>query len=259
MSVLPLRWQGASRIDALRMLVEQRVDEWLSHWFLAVKAPGATVELIGGPRMEAVSSDARWYVLREGDAALHVRLGAGTIEHLGCRLVCIAVADDAGLAAGIGLRAVSALASSLFGSTVTRSLEPLNGTPGAADVGVRHGAVALQIAVGTLCFDLHASAALCARLSPAKAGQCSALVPRRDAIGPVDATLDAMLDLGQVSLADSLSLKPGEVLKTTIPVGADLRLLSPNGEEILAGTLVADGAHRALKLTHTYFQKGKSR
>jgi hypothetical protein len=259
MSVLPLRWQGATRIDGLRVLVEQRVDEWLSHWFVAGKVPGAAVELIGGPRVEAVSADARWYAIREGDAVLHVRLGASTIEHLGCRLVGIAVADDAGLAAGIGLRAVTALARSLFGNAVAGSLEPLNGTPGATEVGVRHGAVAMQIAIGTLRFDLHASAALCARLMPAKTGQCSPLVPRRDAIGPVDATLDAMLDLGQVSLAESLSLKPGEVLKTTIPVGAGLRLVSAHGEEILAGTLVADGAYRALKLTHTYFQKGKSR
>lgn len=259
MNVLPLRWQGASRIDGLRLVVEQRVDEWLSLWFVAGKAPGASVELIGGSRVEAVSADARWYAVRDGDAVLHLRLGANAIEHMGCRLASIAIADDAGLAAGIGLHAMSALARSFFGSAVTGSLVPLNGTPGIADVGLRHGAVAVQIAIGALNFDLHANAALCTRLLPAKSGSPSPLVPRRDAIGPVDATLDAMLDLGQVSLAESLSLKPGEVLKTTIPVGAGLRLVSAHGEEILAGTLVADGAHRALRLTHTYFQKGKSR
>jgi hypothetical protein len=135
----------------------------------------------------------------------------------------------------------------------------IDSMPAPVDIGSRFGAFGIQVSIGAIRIDIFANAALCARLLPSATITREPLVPRRAAIGPVDATLDAVLDLGQAVLADTLSLKPGEVLKTAIPVSAGLRLVSSRGEDLLGGMLVADGAHRALKVTQLHFKKETSR
>lgn len=259
MNVLPLRWQGASRAEALRALVDARIAEWASQWFAASKAPGVGVEAVAGHRPEQAGADARWHALRDGDAVLSLRLAGAAFEHLGCRLANITTADDSGLASGLGQRALTALARSLFGAQAPTVLSEIDGMPAPADIGPRFGALGVQVSIGTIRVEIYCNAALCALLVPAARVARDTLVSRRDAIGPVDATLDAVLDLGHAALADTLSLKPGEVLKTSIPVSAGLRLVSARGEEILGGTLVADGANRALKVTQLHFKKGTPR
>lgn len=258
MNVLPLRWQGASRADALRALLDARIAEWASQWMSASKASGVAVDAPADHRADQ-GGEGRWYTLRDGDALLSMRLSPRAFEHLGCLLAGTTTADDAGLSAGLGQRALTVLMRSLFGAQSPSSLTAIDGSPAPSDIGSRFGAFGMQLSIGVIRIELCANAALCARLVPPVQIAREPLVSRRAAIGPVDATLDAVLDLGQTVLADTLSLKPGEVLKTSIPVSAGLRLVSSRGDDILGGTLVADGAHRALKVTQLHFKKETSR
>ena len=73
---------------------------------------------------------------------------------------------------------------------------------------------------------------------PVGATATTPLVALREAVKPLDATFEAVLDLGQTALSDSMSLKPGEVLKTSIPVGAGIRIKAGDGTDIFSGTLV---------------------
>lgn len=258
MNVQPLRWQGASRAEALRALLDARVAEWASQWMTASRASGVAVDALEDHRPDP-GGEGRWHVLRDGDAILSMRVSSHAFEHLGCLLAGTATADDAGLSAGLGQRALAGLLRSFFGAQLPTSMTAIHGVPAKTEIGSRFGAFGMQLAIGAIRIELCANSALCARLVPPAQFAREPLVSRRAAIGPIDATLDAVLDLGQAGLADTLSLKPGEVLKTAIPVSAGLRLVSSRGEEILAGTLVADGAHRALKVTQLHFKKETSR
>ena len=129
------------------------------------------------------------------------------------------------------------------------------GVPANADIGARFGAIGVQVSVGTIRFELHFDSALCAALVPVRMPAGETLVARRDAVKTIDATFDAVLDLGTTPLAESLSFQPGEIIKTSIPLGAGLRLVSGDGDEILSGTLVAEDGHRALKVGKSHLQR----
>lgn len=255
-NVLPLRWQGAARIDRMRALVAERAKDWLAQW----AAPGAQlavdVESLGGQRPEISAQDIRWYALRGASGALTLRVAGAAFEHLACKLVGIVASDDAGMAAGIGERALTDLARAFFAANAPSSLTAVSGMPAAEEIGLRYGAVGVQVAIGTIRIELHFDAALCAALLPIDLTAGAPLVTLREAVKPVDATFDAVLDLGQTALSDSLSLRPGEVLKTSIPIGGGIRIKAGDGSDILSGTLVVEDGHRALKVVKTHLPEG---
>lgn len=255
MSVTPFRWQSASRMEALRALALERAERWIGQWATAAQRPAIEVELLTAQRSEIAAADVRWYALADAGATLSLRVAGATFEHLGCRLAGLAVADTSGLAAGIGQRALTDLARACFPANAPTALAPVAGVPAAADIGARFGAIGVQVSVGTIRFELHFDSALCAALVPVRMPPGEALVARRDAVKTIDATFDAVLDLGTAPLADSLSFQPGEVIKTSIPIGAGLRLVAGDGGEILRGTLVAEDGHRALKVVKTHLQR----
>jgi hypothetical protein len=258
-NVLPLRWQGASRVERMRALVAERIDAWIAQW----AAPGVVqtaivVESLGGQRPEISAPDIRWYALRDAGGTLTLRIAGAGFEHLGCKLVGIVASDDAGMAAGIGQRALTDLARAFFAASAPASLTAVQSMPAAEEIGLRYGATGLQIAIGTIRIELHFDAALCSALLPAAMPPAMPLTALREAVRPIDATFDAVLDLGQTALSDSMSLRPGEVLKTSIPIGAGIRIKTGDGADILSGTLVVEDGHRALKVVKTYFPQGSN-
>lgn len=252
MSVLLLRWQSATRIEALRALVAGRAKDWIAQWASQGAPVSVDIEVLPGPQPDAVASDARWFCLRDGGGVLSLRSYGACFEHLGCRLAGPASADSIGLASGIGRRALNTLARMFFAATapasLTASAEPLS--PSQTDA--RHGVIGLRMSIGAIRIDLYFDAVLCAALLPAATPARSPLSARRDAVKPIDATFDAVLDLGRTPLADSMAFKPGDVLKTSVPIGAAISINATDGTEILSGTLVADGNHRALEIVKTH-------
>jgi hypothetical protein len=259
MSVTPFRWQSASRMEQLRELALDRTERWIGQWAAAGQRPSVEVELLTAQRSEIAAADVRWYALADTDVRLSLRIAGAAFEHLGCKLAGLAVADASGLAAGIGQRALTDLARACFpgnaSANAPAALTPVAGVPAAADIGARFGAIGVQVSVGTIRFELHFDSALCALLVPVSMPAGETLVSRREAVRAVDATFDAVLDLGTTALVESLSFKPGEVIKTGIPIGAGLRLVAGNGAEILSGRLVAEDGHRALKVVKATLQK----
>jgi len=258
MEVLPLRWQGASHIESLRRIVVERAGEWVAHWSVPNGRTEPSVETLGAWRPDAVGAAAGWYGLRDEQAALALRVGERTFERIGAAFAGIAVADDCGLASGLGRRAIEAFARVLLPASAAvwgRSDVP----PQAQDTGPRHGAVGLQLAIAGIDIELRLNAALCARLLPPVDTAGPKLTSRREAIAAVDATFDAVLDLGRVALSDSLAFAPGDVIRTSVPIGAGLRLVAERGDDVLAGVLTAEEGHRALKVTDLRNFKEKQR
>ncbi|MFZ5636614.1 MAG: hypothetical protein ACOY82_08495 [Pseudomonadota bacterium] len=255
MSVMPLRWQSVSRMERVRELALERTERWIAQWCAPGQCPTVEVDLTTAQRPEIAAADVRWYALRDGDATLCLRTVGATFDHLGCRLAGPATADASGLAAGIGQRAIAELARAFFAPGAPATLSPVPGVPAAAEIGVRFGAIGVQIAIGTIRFELHFDAGLCARLSPAQAPAAEKLVARRDAVKTVEGTFEAVLDLGSAPLADSLAFRPGDIVKTSIPIGAPLRLVAGDGGEILSGVLVAEDGRRALRVVKSNFQR----
>lgn len=257
-NVLPLRWQGTGRIERMRALVEERANAWIAQWAAPGAQPAIEVEALGGQRPEIAAPEIRWYALRDAGGTLTLRIAGATFEHLGCKLAGIVASDDAWMAAGIGQRALTDLARAFFAASAPASLSAVRGMPSADEIGLRHGALGVQIAIGTIRVELHFDAALCAALLPVGATSAVPLTALREAVKPLDAMFEAVLDLGQNALADSLSLKPGEVLKTSIPVGAGIRIKAGDGTDIFSGTLVAEDGHRALRIVNTHLPKGSN-
>lgn len=255
-NVLPLRWQGAARIDRMRSLVAERANDWIAQW----AAPGAQlaieVQSLGGQRPEISTQDIRWYALRAASGALTLRVVGAAFEHLGCKLVGIVASDDAGMAAGIGERALTDLVRAFFAADAPSSLTAVQGMPAPEEIGLRYGAMGMQVAIGAIRVELHFDAPLCAALLPIDATAGAPLTTLREAVRPVDATFDAVLELGQTALSDSVSLRPGDVLKTSIPVGGGIRIKAGDGSDILSGTLVVEDGHRAIKVVETHLPKG---
>jgi hypothetical protein len=257
-NVLPLRWQGAGRVERMRALVAERANGWIAQWAAPGAQPAIEVETLGGQRPEVTAPDIRWYALRDASGALTLRIAGAAFEHLGCKLAGIVASDDVGMAAGIGQRALTDLARAFFAANAPSALTAVPGMPSADEIGLRYGALGVQVAIGTIKVELHFDAALCAVLLPVGATAALPLTALREAVKPLDATFEAVLDLGQTALADSLSLKPGEVLKTSIPVGAGIRIKAGDGTDIFSGTLVAEDGHRALKIVKTHLPKGSN-
>lgn len=258
MEVLPLRWQGATRIESLRRIVAERAGDWVAQWSVQNGRTELSVETLGAGRPDAVGATTGWYGLRDEQAALSLRVCERTFERIGAAFAGIAVADNCGLASGLGRRAIEAFARALLpasGAVWARSDVP----PQAQDTGSRHGAVGFQLAVAAIDLELRLNAALCTRLSSPVDAPGPKLVPRGEAIGAVDATFDAVLDLGRVALSDSLAFVPGDVIRTSVPIGAGLRLVAERGDDVLAGVLTAEEGHRALKVTNLRNFKEKQR
>jgi hypothetical protein len=258
-NVLPLRWQGAARIDRMRALVAERANDWIAQWAASGAQPTIEVESLGGQRPEVTTPDIRWYALRDVNGTLTLRIAGAGFEHLGCKLVGIVATDEVGMAAGIGQRALIDLTRAFFGASAPSSLTAVQGMPAAEEIGLRYGAAGVQIAIGTIKIELHFDAALCTTLLPVDVPAGPSLVALREAVKPIDATFDAVLDLGQTTLSDSLSLTPGEVLKTSIPVGGGIRIKAGDGSDILSGTLVVEDGHRALKVVKTHIPQGSNK
>jgi Type III flagellar switch regulator (C-ring) FliN C-term len=127
----------------------------------------------------------------------------------------------------------------------------LAGMPASTDIGRRHGAAGFVLRIDGIGFELYFDAPLCDALAPPDRPPARALETRRSAILPVDATFTVTLDLGHASIAESLALRPGEVIRTSIPVDAQIRVRGASGEAVLSGTLAAANGQRAIRISHS--------
>lgn len=251
MSVVPFRWQGSTRTEQVRSLIAARSQEWLRGWVASPSELECAITAMTAERPDAGRRTDCWYGARGLTGVLNIRATASTFEQLGCRLGGAVSADTHGMAAGIGRRAFMDLARTLVSATGEDSIFPLDERPQPESVEPRCGVMGFLWSMEGIRAELYLDAALCDALLPKAVASTERLASRRDAILPGDVTLNAMLDLGQAALVDTVTLKPGEIIKTNMALDSIVTVRSESGETIFSGVLVAADGHRALRCIDT--------
>lgn len=244
MAVVPFRWLGRQRSEALIELLNQRLGAWFADWAPASHATGLdAVPGMGGAGQEPVG---RWYCfdLASGRLALHLKDGAQA--RLGAWLAGAAVSGDEGLATGVGTRALLDLARVLTGQTHGEIV----GGPALSNEAIepRRGGLVVAGKLGETRVLMYLDAPACDALVPPHRASTVPLVPIAEALGNTEARLSVVLDLGKAALTDVSELKPGMILRTRVPVSSALQLVAPDGKVICAGPLSALDGRRAIRI-----------
>jgi hypothetical protein len=191
----------------------------------------------------------RWFDASVGAGHLYARMTGSSVTTLGGQLLGLDASGAAGLAEGIGRRAITDLLRGLATvATATPRVDALDGRPETA-LSSRHGVLSLTWSFGTVRAELHVDAVLCDALLPRATGDAKPLASRRDAVQSESLALEAVLDLGTTGLHDVLALRPGEVIKTTVRLDTSLQVRLPDGRRVFSGALLADQGQRALRCT----------
>lgn len=245
--VVPIRWQGATRTRDLRTLVLKQSLAWLQNWAAAPGDVPCSMECLAADPSSVVAPGCMWLSMSGRQGTLWWRTSPASIERIGCALARVEESDGKGLAAGIGRRALRDLSMQLAGGDKTTNLvDALLTDAGTLDP--RHGVVGFCWVLDDVRMDLYLDPSLCSALAPPTMVPAQ-LTSRSDAIGPAQLTLRAVLDLGMASLDETLSLRPGEVIKTGVPLSQPVHVQTESGEIVFSGALVADESHRALRFT----------
>jgi hypothetical protein len=246
MSVVPFRWQGTTRANQLRELVLARSQDWLKQWSTGSATLNvAVLSEQGAP--DSLASD-RWYRIEAPRGILHLRTSGNAAEQLGCRLAGVVSPDARALARGVGDRALADLAKSLSGSESTPGA--MSAKPADVILQARSGVVALRWSLDGVAVELYFDAAWCDAMLPSQRPSTERLVARTEAILPAQMQLQAELDLGEVALEETLTLRPGEIIKTNVPLDRSISVRSQTGETLFTGALVGADGHRAVRCTH---------
>lgn len=250
MKVVPIRWLGAGRADELRALVAGRMTRWLASWSRTAERSECQVELLADG--SALVGGGEWLAQSGTHGTLWLRSSEETLERFGCRLLSMEVSDGHGIASRVGRRALAELAAQL-----TASNSELRSVPRPSDeLAPRRGVASFACRIDRLRFELHVDDALGAFLLP-KAGKQVALIPRLEAIGQSKVELNAVLELGAMKLEDTIVLRPGEVIKTQVPLDRPIAVRNGDGQTVFIGTLVAADGHRALRCTRIHSNEQK--
>lgn len=245
MSVVPFRWQSATRATQVRDLVFARSQDWLKQW----SAGSATLTVVVQSAQSGPASMAseRWYRTEAVGGTVYLRTAGNAAEQLGCRLAGVISPDAQALARGVGNRALADLAKSLSGSEATPGA--MEAKPADILLQARSGVVALRWSLDSVTVELYLDAQWCDAVLPHQRPTGEKLAARSEAILPAQMTLQAQLDLGEVALEETLTLRPGEIIKTNVPLDKAISVRSHSGETVFTGTLVAADGHRAVRCT----------
>lgn len=257
MQATRLRWIGGTRMRALRDAVASHCAAWRSQWAVAGEAFGVEVETIDGDRAEKHPFDPRWHAMSTHNGTCYVHASSATFEGLGKALAGMTTADGRGIALGIGRRGLTDLAARLHATSAGEALVALPGMPDPHAIGRKYGAAGCLLRLGPITIELYMDASLCDALIPPEQVGTGALQTRRAAIQSVEATFDAMLDLGSASILESLAFRAGEIIRTTISIGAPVHLRTASGSEALAGVLVAANGRRAMRIADPIKQQAR--
>lgn len=252
MSIVPLRWLGNRRADALRDLLQARLAGWLTAW----SGPGCDFVLEKEwPEAGRFDRGGRWHAVDLDGGRVALWLPDGVEAQFGARLPGVSAVGDAGLAAGVGRRALEDAARTLVGRPQAR-FEPCVEAWPEAMLDRRRGGLMLRWSFVQSSIWIHLDANSCDLLVPARTHARSRLDSRKDALGRSDVALEVVLDLGDAVLADLTQLRPGNVLRTTAPVDSVLKLVAPGGAVVATGSLAVQNERRAIRFRH-FKQQGK--
>jgi hypothetical protein len=245
MAILPFRWQTKHRAEQVRVLLASRAEQWCSEW--SGHRSLEVVVSVASPEQKESVRLGQWYALRTKEGVLHVNARSFAFGWLGCLLTNSRDENDSGIAQGVGRRALMDLIMVLSSGASDDQIVRLDLAPGRDVIGLNRGVVHLRCLMAGAQMDVYVDAALCNFLVPALPESKQALTPLQEAILPGEIDLDIVLDLGSASIEDTLTLKPGEVVKTSIRVDSIVHATFGDSHPVFSAKLVADGGHRALR------------
>jgi hypothetical protein len=260
MATRSLHWQGKTRAEQLRARIESCAREWLRLW----SVESARLELqVSSANLDAapvnIGSDA-WFACEVAAGTLHVRGDTDLHERLGCQLSGVSSRDGGLLAEGIGKHALADLMRSIVQPAGDgKMMAPVSVAEVEEGLQSRFGALGFVLAVGEIRCAMYLDSALCKKLVPPQAVARIELTSRRKAVMSEEVMLAATLDLGYSPLEETITLKPGDVIKTSAPLASVIRVGTEPGSVAFSGVLVADGMGRALRCVETFFGKGEKR
>lgn len=225
------------------MLLKGRLDHWRDGW-LQEQWSGASVlvsDPLGVPEMTA---GRRCWKLEADGAVLWIEADASTTMKLGSGALKLDGSANHSLVEAVGGSCFSRLCADLWGNTDPGALAPSDPID-VKDKAPAYGGLCFQITGLPGSIWITANRTWCQLQIPAGQGDGRPvpLTDRRVALGRTSVTVSATIDLGDISLVDSLGWAVGELLVTDVPRKPPVSLASGQGK-IGVGTL---GSHQGVR------------
>lgn len=238
-------WLSAGRQAQLSARVEALTRQWLTEWSVH------SADAVFSPHL-AVASPV-WFCAYENQHAM-VAFGFsdGSAAHLGAWMAQVPSDADTLLARDLGSAALTDLAARLLGVPAQQSATLIQATAiDAANFEPRFKAFRQEMQFGqrsvVMALDHGANNALI----PLKVKPSSGLVSRAAALACSQTALELRLPLGRFAIADFLTLRPGDVLRSDVPLSAPFSLGSGTCNLPFECRLVRSGQHKAVYLETT--------
>lgn len=245
-----LRWQGPKRTEQCRQYLQSVIGAWQMEW-----SAGAidSVSISSAPAVD-VSTNHQWRRVRVGQCTVLLAIPNSALAAWGQKMLDLGRPDIEGVCERIAHEAVTDLMARLGVSELGRepTIEMLALPPDDADLAECHGNVGFVMLNPIPQARLFVNAVWCDEYVPIQESvKLPALGDRRAAIGSINVEAKSTLELGALSIQDSLELSVGEVLLTDAKTDS-VALLSVSGRDIAGGTLANNHDSRALRLTELF-------
>ena len=247
MSTRLLRWQGPQRTERCRQHLQSVIGAWLTEWSAA---PAGDVSMSSASILGA-GANLHWRRARVKQNTVLLALPAGGLAACGQKLLALGEASkEPWMCERIAHDAVADLMARLGVSEPGKgAIELLTRAPADTDLAEHHGNVGFVLTHPLPRARLFVNAEWCDEFVPIhESGKLSPLDSRRSAIASTKVEAKATIELGALSIHDSLGLSVGEVLLTDARTDS-VALLSVSNRGVASGTLSSNRDNRALRLT----------
>lgn len=247
MSTRLLRWQGPRRTERCRLYLQSVIGAWQMDWSAV---PVGDVSMSSTSILGA-GANLHWRRVCGERSTVLLAMPIGGLVVCGQKLLGLSESSKEPMCERIAHEAVVDLMARLCASGPNRDIavEVLARPPTDADLAERHGNVGFVLAHPFPRARLFVDAAWCDEFVPIReSGISPSLIGRRSAITNTRVEAKATIELGALSIHDSLGLSVGEVLLTDARTDA-IALLSVSDRGVANGTLANNQDSRALRLT----------
>jgi hypothetical protein len=240
-----LRWQGASRQQALADRLRGELNAWLEGW--SVDPALLTLKTVDA-QASRPALGGRWLRASGKVGSLLIGARASMFDGFGGMIAKSAPDDTLGLGRRVGERALRALLAQLAGVAANQLELQEAATPGIEELDPRF--VGCEFSLDGPDFEarLIIDSDLCEHWLPSQRPLLKPLIARESALAGEQVRLDVVLDLGQASLADAHGLQVGDVLVSSTAVSSLFQLTSPDSRQLVNARLFRHGAKRAVQI-----------
>lgn len=247
MSMRLLRWQGPRRTECCRQHLLSILNAWASDWS-ATAADGVS---IAAAPASGVAARMQWWRGSVDSAGVLLALPDGGGVACANRLLSIRGFDASAIVEGVSSEAITELLARLGGDALQQQgwvVEKLAHPPGEAMLAERHGNLGFALGQPLARASLFVDAGWCDKFVPVIGkGEASPLVAREAALLDTRISLSARIELGALSLQDSIGWSVGEVLVTDARADTPVQLLNA-ARCVATGILSNQADRRALRL-----------